>query len=123
MTQACDGCGATGVALRKVSLGHDFFGAGYDRLTPASDKAPAWYCPGCSERKRMQLDVRAIRDACRRLAEGKPSPLSERAALARARARVADIGAALAEAGEAPPLLNRGEVTELAASLEQIAAG
>ena len=43
MPSACNACGATGAPLAKVSLGHDFFGRVYDRLTPASDRSPAWY--------------------------------------------------------------------------------
>ena len=41
----CDGCGATDVPLMKISLGRDFFGRVYDRLSPSADQAAG---PGSS---------------------------------------------------------------------------
>src|SRR5437899_1430519 len=40
----CDGCGAADVPLMKISLGRDFFGRVYDRLSPSADLSPKWYC-------------------------------------------------------------------------------
>src|SRR3954463_13291947 len=40
----CDGCGASDVSLMKVSLGKDYFGRVYDRLSPNADSTPKWYC-------------------------------------------------------------------------------
>jgi len=39
---ACNACGATGIALMKLSLGKDFFGRVYDRLSPSTDQSPKW---------------------------------------------------------------------------------
>ena len=40
----CDACGIEQGPLLKLSLGKDFFGRVYDRLSPASDQSPKWYC-------------------------------------------------------------------------------
>ena len=37
---SCNACNATGTPLMKLSLGKDFFGRTYDRLSPASDQSP-----------------------------------------------------------------------------------
>ena len=37
---SCNACGATGVALMKLSLGKDFFGRTYDRLSPSTRSKP-----------------------------------------------------------------------------------
>ena len=41
---SCNACSAAGAPLMKFSLGKDFFGRSYDRLSPASDQSPKWYC-------------------------------------------------------------------------------
>jgi len=91
MSSACDACGASGAPLAKVSLGRDFFGRAYDRLTPASDKSPAWYCPRCSEEKRMQSDYRVIQAAAEALAAGTDSPLSDAQTRERALTRLKQV--------------------------------
>jgi len=126
MPSACNACGATGVPLAKVSLGHDFFGRVYDRLTPSSDRTPAWYCPPCSEEKTMQLDLRAIREAAQ--GPGPDTPLSRPGELERAVARLREIAARLQEGfdGNTPfhgKLLAAGDVEAMRAELERRAAG
>lgn len=91
MSSACDACGASGAPLAKVSLGRDFFGRAYDRLTPASDKSPAWYCPRCSEEKRMQSDYRVIQAAAEALAAGADSPLGDAQTRERALTRLKQV--------------------------------
>jgi hypothetical protein len=124
MPSACDACGTTGVPLAKVSLGHDFFGRVYDRLTPTSDRSPAWYCPPCSEEKAMQLDLRAIGEA----AGADDSPLAQAGELERAAARLREIAARLKAGFDADTpfhgkLLAVGEVETLLAELEKRGAG
>jgi hypothetical protein len=125
MPSACNACGATGAPLAKVSLGHDFFGRVYDRLTPASDRSPAWYCPPCSEEKGMQLDLRAIREAAQ---AGPGGPLDPPGELDRAVARLRKIAARLAE-GYQPGtpfhgrLLAAADVAAALSDLEKRAAG
>jgi len=116
MPSACDACGTTGTPLAKVSLGRDFFGQVYDRLTPTSDRSPAWYCPLCSEEKRMQLDCRVIREAAR---AGEGSPLAAPAALERARTRLGEIAVRLKDGGFHGKLLPMAEVEALRAELEK----
>jgi hypothetical protein len=125
MSLACDACGAGG-ALAKVSLGKDFFGAPYDRLTPSSDRTPAWYCPRCSEEKRMQLDQRVIARAAEARQAGEPSPLDDPATLARATERLTEIAARLKAGMEGPDggpfhghLLQADAVDRLRAELAQ----
>ena len=50
-----------GGPLTKFSLGKDFFGRPYDRLSPLSDHNPKWYCDPCSMHKNLQRDFRDIR--------------------------------------------------------------
>ena len=57
---SCNACGATGTALMKLSLGKDFFGRTYDRLSPSTDQSPKWYCESCSMQKNLQRDFRDI---------------------------------------------------------------
>jgi len=95
MPSACDACGATGAPLAKVSLGRDFFGRTYDRLTPSSDRSPAWYCPRCSDEKRMLSDYRVIKAAAEALAGGGESPLADPGTRDRALERLGGIVARL----------------------------
>ncbi|MBI5137422.1 MAG: hypothetical protein HZA24_08840 [Nitrospirae bacterium] len=122
MAVGCDGCGTQGVPLAKVSLGRDFFGGVYDRLTPALDTAPAWYCPACSQVKRMQVDFRLIRNAWRDQRGGAPSPLDDPAACRHALDRLCDIAARLDRTGpRADTLLGAGEVAALVKEMNGIA--
>ncbi len=57
---SCNACHVTGTPLMKQSLGKDFFGRTYDRLSPASDQSPKWYCDPCSMMKHLQRDFRDI---------------------------------------------------------------
>jgi hypothetical protein len=123
MSSTCDACGATGSPLAKVSLGRDFFGRAYDRLTPASDRSPAWYCPRCSEEKRMQSDYRVIKAAAEALAAGAESPLADPKTRDRAAERLGRIverlGAGLAPGQPfAQKLLTAPEVEALRAGLK-----
>ena len=71
----CDGCGATDVPLMKISLGRDFFGRVYDRLSPSSDLSPKWYCDRCSVVKNLQRDFRDIKGEFEKLTKGVTSEL------------------------------------------------
>jgi len=128
MPSTCDACGATGAPLAKVSLGRDFFGRTYDRLTPSSDRSPAWYCPRCSEEKRMQSDYRVIKAAAEALAAGAESPLADPTTRDRALDRLGGIVARLG-AGWAPgepfaqKLLTPSEVDALLAGLKGAGVG
>ena len=128
MPSTCDACGATGAPLAKVSLGRDFFGRTYDRLTPSSDRSPAWYCPRCSEEKRMQSDYRVIKAAAEALAAGAESPLADPKTRDRALDRLGGIVARLG-AGRAPgepfarKLLTPSEVDGLLAGLKGAGVG
>lgn len=117
----CDGCGAHGVPLAKVSLGRDFFGGVYDRLTAGSDRVPAWYCPDCSEVKHMQVDFRLIQAAWRDQRAGAPSPLDDPAACRHALGRLTEIAECLQRRG-ATPLLAADEVAALASEMSGVGA-
>ena len=81
---SCNACHATGTPLMKFSLGKDFFGRTYDRLSPASDQSPKWYCDPCSMMKHLQRDFRDIHAEFDKLAKGQASALSEPEAKQRA---------------------------------------
>ena len=67
---SCNACGAAGTALMKLSLGKDFFGRAYDRLSPSTDQSPKWYCEACSMQKNLQRDFRDIRVRIRQTGRG-----------------------------------------------------
>lgn len=113
----CDGCGIGGLPLSKVSLARDFFGGVYDRLTPASDKSPAWYCPTCSAEKRMQTDYRLIAAAWADYRAGRPSPLNALASRKRACLWLRETARRLGGGG-AQRLLTEAQVTELYKQIE-----
>ena len=58
--ESCNACGVAGTALMKLSLGKDFFGRAYDRLSPSTDQSPKWYCEQCSMQKNLQRDFHDI---------------------------------------------------------------
>jgi hypothetical protein len=114
----CDGCGATDVSLMKISLGHDFFGRVYDRLSPSADVSPKWYCDACSVEKNIQRDFRDIKGEFDKLAKGTDSALGQINQLERATLRVKEISAMIAAHALKQALLKPEDVSALARSLE-----
>src|SRR5215510_15590985 len=92
---SCNACGATGTALIKFSLGRDFFGRSYDRLSPSADQSPKWYCETCSMQKNLQRDFRDIRAEYDKLSAGQGSELSKAETFQRATIRLREIVAIL----------------------------
>lgn len=114
----CDGCGATDVPLMKISLGRDFFGRIYDRLSPSADLSPKWYCDRCSVEKNLQRDFRDIKGEFEKFTKGVASALGRADQLERAKLRLKEIAALLAADALKPTLLKPEEVAALARSLE-----
>jgi hypothetical protein len=110
---SCNGCGATGTALMKLSLGKDFFGRAYDRLSPSSDQSPKWYCEGCSMQKNLQRDFRDILGEFDKLTAGQGSTLSTQEEFQRASLRLREIATILAGAAGRSPFLTSADVTQL----------
>lgn len=107
---SCNACGATGTALMKFSLGKDFFGRPYDRLSPSSDQSPKWYCETCSMQKNLQRDFRDIRAEYDKLTAGQSSELSKGDEFRRASLRLREIITLLNAAQGQSPLIASGEV-------------
>jgi hypothetical protein len=114
----CDGCGASGVSIMKLSLGRDFFGRTYDRLSPNADVSPKWYCDACSVEKNLQRDFRDIEQEFGKFDKGDPSTLSQSEQMQRARLRLKEIAALLSGATLTPRLLTSNEVSHLARLME-----
>ncbi len=114
----CDGCGAADVPLMKISLGHDFFGRVYDRLSPSADVSPKWYCDACSVEKNLQRDFRDIKGEFDKLAKGADSALGQTHQLERATLRVKEITAMIAANALKQTMLKPEDVSVLARSLE-----
>ena len=114
----CDSCGASGVSIMKVSLGRDFFGRVYDRLSPSTDVSPKWYCDACSVEKNLQRDFRDIEREFQKLDTGEPSTLNESEEMQRARLRLKEIAALLSGTTWTPRLLTSDEVSHLSRSME-----
>jgi hypothetical protein len=114
----CDACGAAGVPIMKVSLGRDFFGRVYDRLSPNADLSPKWYCDPCSVEKNLQRDFRDIKGEFAKLSKGGASVLTQADQLQRARLRLKEISALISAATLKQTLLRPDEVSDLARSLE-----
>ena len=110
---SCNACSATGTPLMKFSLGKDFYGRTYDRLSPASDQSPKWYCEPCSMMKNLQRDFRDIRAEFDKLAKGQMSALSEPEAKQRAQLRLREIAAIAATQTAGSSLLSQTDVTQL----------
>jgi len=91
----CDACGSDRGPLMKVSLGKDFFGRPYDRLSPSSDQSPKWYCESCSMQKNLQRDFRDIKAEFDKLSTGQPSELAKAEPLQRSHLRLREITALL----------------------------
>ncbi len=117
---SCNACGATGVALMKLSLGKDFFGRTYDRLSPSTDQSPKWYCESCSMQKNLQRDFRDITAEIDKLGAGQASQLSKPDEFQRAGLRLREIVALLDAAQKCSPLLASGEVTRVLERLNTI---
>lgn len=117
---SCNACGATSAALMKLSLGKDFFGRTYDRLSPSTDQSPKWYCESCSMQKNLQRDFRDITAEIDKLAAGQTSQLSTSDEFQRAVLRLREIAALLDAAQKDSPLLASGEVNRLLERLNTI---
>jgi hypothetical protein len=110
---SCNACGATGTALMKLSLGKDFFGRTYDRLSPSTDQSPKWYCEGCSMQKNLQRDFRDILGEFDKLTIGQASTLSTQGEFQRALLRLREIAALLDGMQGSSPLLTESDVKKL----------
>jgi hypothetical protein len=117
---SCNACGTTGTALMKLSLGKDFFGRTYDRLSPSTDQSPKWYCEGCSMQKNLQRDFRDITAEIDKLTAGQTCQLSKPDEFQRAALRVREIVALLDAAQNRSPLLAGGDVKRLLERLNSI---
>jgi hypothetical protein len=117
---SCNACGAVGTALMKLSLGKDFFGRTYDRLSPSTDQSPKWYCEDCSMQKNLQRDFRDITAEIDKLGAGQTSQLSTSDELQRATLRLREIAALLNAAQKRSPLLASGEVNRVLERLNTI---
>jgi len=97
----------------KLSLGKDFFGRPYDRLSPSTDQSPKWYCEPCSMLKNLQRDFRDIRTEFDKLSSGQASAFSQAEERQRAQLRLREIATiAEGQAGKSS-LLSPGEVRQL----------
>ena len=109
----CNGCNVSGIPLMKLSLGKDFFGRAYDRLSPSSDQSPKWYCEGCSMQKNLQRDFRDIRAEHDKLTAGQQSELSNPDNFQRATLRLREIVAILGGSSGQSTLLAASDVKRL----------
>jgi len=109
----CDGCGTERGPFVKLSLGKDFFGRSYDRLSPSSDQSPKWYCESCSMQKNLQRDFRDIKAELEKLNGGQPSELATPERLQRSRLRLHEIAAILAGQAPASRLIDADAVNTL----------
>ncbi len=110
---SCNACGATGTALMELSLGKDFFGRAYDRLSPSSDQSPKWYCESCSMQKNLQRDFRDIRAELDKLTAGQASELSKTDTFQRAALRLREIAAIIGSTSSQSPFLAAPDVAQL----------
>lgn len=104
--ESCQACGTSGGPLTKFSLGKDFFGRPYDRLSPSSDQNPKWYCAACSVHKNLQRDFRDIRAEFDKLSAGQGSEISKADEFRRAWLRLREIMTILRESQQQSPFLN-----------------
>jgi hypothetical protein len=109
----CDACGADRGPLTKLSLGKDFFGRTYDRLSPSSDASPKWYCESCSMQKNLQRDFRDIKAEIDKLGSGQTSAVTAPDQLQRAHLRLREIQALLTSQIPGARLINPADVTTL----------
>lgn len=111
--ESCQACGTSGGPLTKFSLGKDFFGRPYDRLSPSSDQNPKWYCAACSVHKNLQRDFRDIRAEFDKLSAGQGSEISKADEFRRAWLRLREIMTILRESQQQSPFLNDRDVALL----------
>ena len=111
-TETCQACGASDGPLMKLSLGKDFFGRPYDRLSPSSDQNPKWYCASCSMHKNLQRDFRDIRAEYDKLSAGQRSELAKGYEFLRASIRLREIMTIL-DAAQEPSTLLAGQDVRL----------
>lgn len=109
----CDACGIERGPLMKLSLGKDFFGRAYNRLSPSSDQSPKWYCEPCSMHKNLQRDFRDIRAELDKLSAGQPSQLAGADQLQRVHLRLREISAILDGHAASSRLLDPADVHAL----------
>ena len=114
----CDGCGAQTGPLMKLSLGKDFFGRVYDRLSPSTDQSPKWYCEPCSMLKNLQRDFRDIRVEFDKFRKGDTSSLQSAEELQRAQLRLREISTIVGAAAQPSPLLPLADVQQLLGALQ-----
>ncbi|MDF0675322.1 MAG: hypothetical protein P0120_13430 [Nitrospira sp.] len=107
---SCQACGTSGGPLTKFSLGKDFFGRPYDRLSPSSEQNPKWYCVTCSVHKNLQRDFRDIRAEFDKLSAGQGSEISNADEFRHASLRLQEIMAILKETQQQSPFLNGRDV-------------
>lgn len=115
---SCDSCGSRESPLQKLSLGKDFFGRPYDRLSPSSDVSPKWYCVTCSMHKNLQRDFRDIEAELAKWAHGDASEMQDPGQRQRAELRLCEISLLLEQAGGQSPFLDRATVTAAVSELE-----
>ncbi len=111
--ESCQACETAGGPLTKFSLGKDFFGRPYDRLSPSSDQSPKWYCAPCSIHKNLQRDFRDIRIEFDKLRAGQGSELSKGDEFRRASLRLQEMIAILRGTKQPSPFLSGNDVTLL----------
>jgi hypothetical protein len=109
-SKTCHACGASSTPLLRLSLGKDFFGRPYNRLSPQSDHNPQWYCASCSMQKNLQRDVRDIQAEFDKLRAGQNSELLKGDEFRRASLRLQEILAILNALNQQSPFLNDSEV-------------
>jgi hypothetical protein len=97
----------------KVSLGKDFFGRAYDRLSPSTDQSPKWYCEGCSMQKNLQRDFRDILGEFDKFTAGQGSTLSTQEEFQRASLRLREIATILTGVAGHSSFLTAADVTQL----------
>lgn len=115
----CDGCGTDRGPFVKLSLGKDFFGRSYDRLSPSSDQSPKWYCENCSMHKNLQRDFRDIKAEFEKLQAGQASELSAPERLQQSRLRLREIAAVLDGQASASRLIDADAVNILIGRMPQ----
>lgn len=114
----CDACGTTREPLVKVSLGKDFFGRTYDRLSPSSDLSPKWYCESCSLHKNLQRDFRDIRAEFDKLSKGQASEIAGSDQMQRAQVRLQEIAAVLEGHAAGTSLIDLADVNALISRMQ-----